>query len=289
MFKKSVQELIKTRTSCRSYIAQPIAIEKQERIKDFLDANLKGPFGSNTRFKLISATHDDSEQIKQLSTYGFIKGATGFIIGAVDQNSEKNMEDYGYMLEKIVLIATDLDLGTCWLGGTFHKSSFAQKISIKENEILPAVAAIGNRMAKPTALDSVVRWVAGSKNRKAWEELFFMNDFDTPIPQKLVTDYETPLEMLRLGPSASNKQPWRIIKEQEKNIFHFFLQRTKNYYRNLKLLKWADLQRIDMGIAICHFELSSNEMGLSGQWKTIDPKLPVLPELTEYIISWVGE
>jgi len=289
ILKNSVQDLIKTRTSCRSYIEKPIQIEKQEIIHAFLHSNLKGPFNSDIRFKLVSATGDDCEEIQKLGTYGFIKGATGFIIGAVDNRSEMNMEDYGYNMEKIILLATDMDLGTCWIGGTFNRSTFAQKISIKENEIVPAVAAIGNKMTKRTTFDSVVRWVAGSKNRLTWDNIFFMNDFHTPILQKTGADYEIPLEMIRLGPSASNKQPWRIIKEQDDNIFHFFLQRSKNYSRNIKLLKLADLQRIDMGIAMCHFELSFEEMGRFGQWRNIEPDLPVLPELTEYIISWVGE
>jgi len=286
--KKNVQELIKSRTSCRSYIETPIQTDKQEILNAFLNYNLKGPFNSDIRFILVSASENDSKELKNLGTYGFIKGAAGFIIGAVDINSEKNMEDYGYILEKIILLATDLDLGTCWLGGTFNKSTFAQKISMEENEIVPAVAAIGNKMPKRTALDSVVRWVAGSHNRQPWDKLFFMNDFETPILQT-GTDYEMPLEMVRLAPSASNRQPWRIIKEQESHIFHFYLQRTKNYSRNLKLLKLADLQRIDMGIAMCHFELSMQSINFSGQWKDMDPKHPVLPESTEYIISWVVE
>jgi len=287
--KHSVQDLIKTRTSCRSYIEKPIPIEKQTIINDFLHSNLKGPFHSNTRFKLVAATGNDCEELKKLGTYGFIKGATGFIVGAVDKHSEKNMEDYGYTMEKIILLATDMDLGTCWIGGTFNKSTFAQKISIKENEILPAVAAIGNKMTRRTTFDSVVRWVAGSKNRMTWDKLFFINDFDTPILQKTGADYEILLEMIRLGPSASNKQPWRIIKNQDENIFHFYLQRSKNYNKSIKLLNLSDLQRIDMGIAMCHFELCVKEMDLLGQWKNIDPQLPALPELTEYIISWVGE
>jgi hypothetical protein len=50
----------------------------------------------------------------------------------------------------------------------------------------------------------------------------------------------------------------------------------------------ADLQRIDIGIAMCHFELSAMELGLQGQWVLADPGLQALPELTEYIVSWIG-
>ena len=36
-------------------------------------------------------------------------------------------------------------------------------------------------------------------------------------------------------------------------------------------MKAADLQRVDMGIAMCHFELSANEAGHNGQWTIADP------------------
>jgi len=60
--------------------------------------------------------------------------------------------------------------------------------------------------------------------------------------------------MVRIAPSASNKQPWRIVKIE--GAWHFFLERTKGYGDGIifKLLKLADIQRLDMGIAMCHFE-----------------------------------
>ncbi|MBF0449846.1 MAG: nitroreductase family protein [Candidatus Magnetomorum sp.] len=288
-FEKSVQDVIAARSSCRSYIEDPIPIEKQNKINDFFKDHITGPFHSTARFILVSATKDDTDALKNLGTYGFIKGASGFIIGAVDKHSEKNMEDYGYVMEKIILLATDLELGTCWIGGSFNKSSFAQKMDIKDNEMLPAVAAIGNKREKRTAVDSIIRWAAGSKNRQPGEHLFFSDTLETPLTQKMAGDYALPLEMVRLGPSASNKQPWRIVKDNNQPIFHFYLQRSKSYSRNFKLLKWADLQRIDMGIAMCHFELSANEIGLNGRWHVADPELSNVPEDIEYSVTWIGQ
>ena len=36
---------------------------------------------------------------------------------------------------------------------------------------------------------------------------------------------------LRIAPSASNLQPWRVIKEKDKEIFHFFIKKSKHYQR----------------------------------------------------------
>ena len=95
--------------------------------------------------------------------------------------------------------------------------------------------------------------------------------------------------MVRLGPSASNKQPWRIIKDG--NAWHFYLQRTRGYGDGLtfKLLRLADLQRVDMGIAMSHFELTATELGLKGQWVIQEPEIEKPDRLTEYTVSWVEE
>ena len=95
--------------------------------------------------------------------------------------------------------------------------------------------------------------------------------------------------MVRLGPSASNKQPWRILRIGRS--WHFYLQRTPNYREGFlyRMFTQADLQRIDMGIAMCHFELTARELGLPGMWVNTNPGIDKLDDLTEYIVSWVEE
>ncbi|TLN24073.1 nitroreductase, partial [bacterium] len=100
--------------------------------------------------------------------------------------------------------------------------------------------------------------------------------------------YATPLEMVRLAPSASNKQPWRILR-QGRN-WHFYLQRTKGY-REMAMGRFtgiADIQRIDMGIAMCHFELAAKDSGLCGKW-VMDTKARQLDILTNYVVTWSSE
>lgn len=38
-----------------------------------------------------------------------------------------------------------------------------------------------------------------------------------------------------------------------------------------KFLAVNDLQRIDMGIAMCHWALTAQEAGLHGEWAKVDP------------------
>ncbi len=54
--------------------------------------------------------------------------------------------------------------------------------------------------------------------------------------------------------------------------------RSKGYGKGSALftvLRIADLQRVDLGIAMCHFELVAREAGLDGGWVVADPGLPL--------------
>jgi len=63
---------------------------------------------------------------------------------------------------------------------------------------------------------------------------------------------------VRLAPSAVNRQPWRMVVMDD--VVHFYLQRAKSLGGG-KL----DMQKIDMGIALCHFELMAKELGFKGE------------------------
>jgi len=286
LYSKPVTEIIRQRFSCRKCLEKPIAEDQRQHLADFISSAGRGPLGTPVRFELVAATEQDRKSLKGLGTYGFIRGAAGFIVGAVG-HSEKNLEDYGYVMEKIILCATDIGLGTCWLGGTFTKSGFAKKISAADGELVPAVTSVGY-VAQRGEFEGRMRQFVGADNRMPWENLFFKEKFGIPLSSDEAGAYSVPLEMVRKGPSASNKQPWRIVKEG--NTWHFYIKRTKGYGNSFtfRLLGLADLQRVDMGIAMSHFELTANELGLKGTWAIQEPAIAKPDSLTEYTISWVG-
>ena len=87
-------------------------------------------------------------------------------------------------------------------------------------------------------------------------------------------EYALALDMLRLAPSASNKQPWRVVRDGDR--WHFYCQRTPGYGRGgpvFSVLKLADLQRLDVGIAMCHFEQTLLAQGVQGKWEVAAPQL----------------
>jgi hypothetical protein len=284
----TVTEQIRQRFSCREYAAQPIAVETQHEFQRRLEQLKRGPFGSPARFKLVAANGQDQQALRGLGTYGFIKNPAGFIVGAVEQRPNA-LEEYGYLMEQAILEATALGLGTCWLGGSFTQSSFGRKIELQRNEIMPAVTSIGAYLDEEQARNAIQRRRLNATSRKAWDELFFSEAFERLLSAEQAGVYATPLEMVRIGPSASNKQPWRIIKLG--SAWHFYVQRTSGYGKGSLLfgvLRLADLQRVDMGIAMCHFEQTAHEMSLPGSWQISDPGLPVPEAATEYVVSWVS-
>lgn len=89
-----------------------------------------------------------------------------------------------------------------------------------------------------------------------------------------------PLEAVRLAPSAVNKQPWRVIVNEDGA--HFYLKHAKGYVSGAV----DDIQKIDMGIALCHFALPAEEAGLATTFCIKDPSALVELDM-EYIASYL--
>ena len=286
--------IIRQRYSCRTYQRKPIAAATRQRLADYAAALTSGPFGTRVRFRLLAAGENDGSSLQGLGTYGIIRDPAGFVVGATGDGN-RDMEDLGYLLEDLVLYATSLGLGTCWLGGTFNRSAFAARMALRPGERMPAVISVGYPAARPSLVEAVMRRGAGSAKRLSWERLFSDGRCGVALARAAAGEYEQPLEMLRLAPSASNKQPWRIVRESTTLAasgaarWHVYLQRTARYGRvRVGKLSIADLQRVDAGIAMCHFELTAQEAGLKGKWVLEDPGLDRPNALTEYIATWVG-
>lgn len=283
-FNKPITDVIKKRTSWRTYTNEPLEGDVREKMIDLMkDNDFGSPFSEQAgkaRFELLSIPEFDPSEKKNLGTYGTIEGVQNFIVGAIEK-SEYDREHFGYILESLILAATDLGLGTVWLGGTFNRSLFSAKIKKKDNETVPAITPIGYPAAR-TPKEITIRSYAKADKRFPWEKLFFEGDLSTPLVVE--NEYFTLIENVRLGPSAGNFQPWRIVKEPSEDNFHFYL-----LYTDDKMGKVYNIfKRLDIGIAVSHFNLSANELGIKGKWGFTKPDIST-PEDFRYIISWYGE
>ncbi|TFG18326.1 MAG: nitroreductase [Promethearchaeota archaeon] len=284
-FSTSIIETIKKRTSWRTYSPEPIQGLKREEIDHFIKLkDISTPFGINPsdyRFRILSIPEFDPKEKKKIGTYGVIQGAQDFIVGAI-KSSELDQEHYGYLMELIILKATELELGTCWLGGFFNRSLFGEKINCTPYEVVPAITPIGypkDRRAK----EKFIRFIVKAKKRKPWEEIFFSGNLENSLSNIDLGKYSVLLEMIRLGPSAANRQPWRIIKENNDSIFHFYIAPQKGRMGQI----YETMTRLDIGIAVCHFDLCAKELGIIGKWKVENPEIQGTEEYS-YTISWFG-
>ncbi len=265
-------ETIKARRSTRNYCGKLI----EEAHKRAVQAELAK---LSTAYRVRLALLKNEFHSKQFGTYGVIKHPVAFL-AAVCPNTRDGLLDAGAALEKAVLLCTSLGLGSCWLGGCFKRDEFGSTLTVGEGELIPAVVSVGYPAEKEGLLGSVMRWGAKSDQRKPFEGLFFDGCFGKPL-QLGDDDLNVALEMVRLGPSASNKQPWRAVRTTD--AVHFYIAHTPGYAKMMPF----DMQMLDLGIAMAHFELAAQAKGIVGGWKQVDPCLPAMPQQTEYLRSWV--
>ena len=282
-FTKPITDIIRERTSWRTYSGEILKNDTRDvMIKLMKENDFESPFSEfagKARFELLSLPEFDPSEKQKLGTYGTIEGAQDFIVGAVE-SSKYDREHFGYVMESIILAATDFGLGTCWLGGTFNRSLFSAKIKKRENEIIPAITPIGYPAAR-TSKEKMIRSYAKADKRFPWNKLFFESDFSTPLQQEKEKKYSPLIENVRLGPSAGNFQPWRIVKESDENVFHFYIV----YSQDKIGLVYNIFRRIDIGIAVSHFNLSAKELGITGKWSFKQPDISTSEDFL-YIISW---
>jgi nitroreductase len=274
-FSRQVAEVIRARLSTRSYQPQPMAEDAVRELAAAAQSLEKGLSGEPARFALVRWS-DVARREMRLGDYGNISRPRNFLVGAIRQ-SETAYTSYGYLLEQLVLKATDLGLGTCWLG--YFDPRFAGEFRPGSDEVMPAVCVVGPPVEKIGLKDRLVRTMVGAARRRNWSDLFSDGRSGVPLTPDIAGPYAEPLEMLRLAPSAGNTQPWRVVREADSARFHFFLKPVNARYEQRRL------HDIDVGIAMCHFELSCRESGLAGRWDKSAPSVEV-PTGTRYVFTW---
>lgn len=275
MYSFSVKDAVTKRYSVRTYDTKSLESDVKEKILDFAE-KLQNPLGPNIRVQFIEK--ETAANGEKLGTYGIIKNAK-FYLGVTVPDEKYAMEALGYDFEKLVLYVTSLGLGTCWLGGTFNRSAFTAAMEIKKGELFPILSPIGYPAQKMSFTERIMRKSTKADARLPWKELFYKDDFQQEFLAEEAGEYKFPLEMLRLAPSAVNKQPWRVVADEKG--FHFFEKHTLGGEHGN-----VDMQRIDVGIGICHFHLAAMEANLNGYFERIVPNYEI-PKGMTYIVSWM--
>ena len=261
----NMEKLVRERRSVRTFDERELSAPDKEKLCAYMET-IDNPYGLPIEFKLLP----------QMGCPVVV--GTDLYVGAKMKNDPHMNEAFGYAFEKLVLYAQSLGIGTVWIGGTMDRGAFEAAMELAEDEIMPCVSPLGYPTKKMSVREKMMRKGVKADSRFSFDEIAFQNSFDTPLTADTAGKLFLPIETVRLAPSAVNKQPWRIVVTD--GIVHFYSQRSKNFNGGR-----IDMQKIDMGIALCHFALTAKEQGISTEFVIEDPNIPCKDGI-EYIASY---
>lgn len=270
----NIIETIKRRISTRTFNQVALKPTDKKDLESFIIENSKGLGNEVINFRIIEK-NDGDKQMKL--DYGMIKGHNAYILGT-SKSTVASRVNYGYLMEKVVLKATEMNMATCWVG--YFDYSYFNEVSIEDGFDIPGIVIVGYSEGRETYIGKTFRFALNASKRCSWDKLFFNYKLKTPLNPKYVKKYSDSLEMVRLAPSSGNTQPWRVFFDDTTNEFHFFKKSISKRY------ELRGLHDIDMGIALSHFELTSLQNGLSGSWhKHTKENVSTIDDL-QYIMTW---
>ncbi len=268
----SIEKIIRKRTSVRTFDGRPLKEEDLNKLKEHI-ASSENPFGVPIEFRILDP------KVHGLSS-AVINGEALYLVAKMKRGTPNCEIAYGYAFEEACLFALSLGVGTVMLAASLNREEFEKAMEVGPDEVMPAGSPLGYPAKKHSIKEAVMRKGLKADQRKPFKEIFFSGSYGNPLTEDDADIYQKALEMARWAPSAANKQPWRVVVADGK--VHFYENRTM---RDSPL---GDIQKVDVGIALCHFDLTMKEEGKNGAFFTEDPGFEV-PDNVEYIVSYKVE
>jgi hypothetical protein len=234
-------EAIEKRISRRSYLDTLIDPEKLIKIKQAID-KYNAASGLSIQF-----VEDGGKAFQGFGkSYGMFSGVRSFIALVGKTSDPDLLEKAGYYGELLVLQATALGLGTCFVGGTYDKKSCP--CTVKDDEILTCVITIGNVEDTPGFKERMIYRMSHIGSKIQLEKIY---EADREAPPWFLDGAKA----VMLAPSAVNRHPVRIAYKSGK--VSAYVESTQG--SNL----------IDLGIAKANFEIAAGgrfEFGNHGEF-----------------------
>lgn len=268
----SIAETIKERRSVRTFDGAALRPEDAQKILDFAE-KVENPYDIPISWKLLDAK-------KSGLSSPVIVGTDTYIAGKLRRVPHAE-EAFGYTFEKVVLYAQSLGIGTTWIAGTMNRDAFEKAMALADGEVMPCVSPLGHPAKKMSLRESVMRKGVKADSRSEFGEVFFDGTFDNPLTAGAAGELTGAFEAVRLAPSAVNKQPWRVVLREGKA--YFYEKHSRGYDNGT----W-DIQKIDIGIAMSHFELAAQEAGITVSFEFADPGIDT-PRDTEYVATAIAK
>lgn len=270
---EKVLELIARRRSVRSFDGSELSAEEMSALRRFA-ASVENPWGQSVEIRLL-------DKREHLLSSAVIKGETAYL-AAKAARAPHAEEAIGFAFETLMLYALSLGLGTVWLGGTLDRKAFERAMDLEGGELMPCVSPVGRPAARMSLRETVMRGGTGATSRQSFSSLFFDGGFGVPLSKEAAGELLEPFRAVQRAPSAINRQPWRAVRCSK--TVHFYVKHSIP----ISMKATGDLQKIDLGIALCHFALAAEAVGLSARFSLADPGLAI-PSDCEYIASYTIE
>ena len=191
-----------------------------------------------------------------LGSYGKIRGAPLFIAFIGDTRDSRVQEKVGYTGEGIILEATALALGTCWVGKSFDQEIASSFAVIEKHERVFAVTPVGYATQETSFEERLLTGFGQTHKRKP------LNELVSGTPQTEWPEWvRMSLKAARVAPSAVNRQPWRFLIGSD-SITVSVADLNDSY---------GISKRLDCGIAMLHIEVASLVCGFVGKWDFFNP------------------
>lgn len=255
---RSWNEAIDNRRSVRSYQRKPVSDETFASIEKLLDGF--SPLCKGARAYLVK--RGASRLFTGfLGSFGRISNPPSAAVFAGDVHLPGHMEAIGYLGEAIILEATSLGLGTCWVAGSFSRHRTLNRVRLRPGWKPIAVTPLGYEAKHRTLSEITLEAMTKPDTRKPLDELV------SGIPRaRWPKGLKDALDAARWAPSARNAQPWRFRVDIEGVTLS-----VDSGDVNLNSIK-----RLDCGIAMLHFEVACWASGIRGSWRFPEPGNPII-------------
>lgn len=232
---------IDSRDSRRTYIDKALEENDMTALLELI-----GKINKETNLN-IQLVKDGKEAISGFkASYGMITGVSSFLALVADKNIKNYKEKLGYYGEMLVLEATSLGLGTCWIGGTYKKEECKKHININDDEELVCIIAVGYVDEELSIKEKLVERL--NKKDIKLEDIIIANG------NAIASWMKEGAVFAMKSPSALNKKP--IAFKIEDNKIKAVITKSNHGY-----------EEIDLGISMLHFALGAYTKEYKGDWK----------------------
>lgn len=228
---KDYSAAITARISRRTYLKTEIAPQTLTELEQKI-AEINAQSGLR-----ITWLADGAAALAGGKSYGLFRGVRSLLVLKGDATLPHLREKAGYYGEILVLEATALGLGTCWVGGTFDP----KMLHIPAGEELVCVVPVGNVSEESTLKEKFMRGVAHRKS-KTLDQLL---QADEPVSDEL----RRAMALVQRAPTARNLQKVTFVQQNGEITAHV----PDDY----------PLDLVDLGICKLHLECG---MGGRFEW-----------------------